>query len=65
MNDHFLEVYATYLAKYIDAYKQEGVEIDFIIPQNEPLHSANGNGFKLNLLNNMLLQKQTFFLTYI
>lgn len=48
MNDHYLEVYATYLAKYIDAYKQEGVEIDFIIPQNEPLHSANGNGFKLN-----------------
>lgn len=49
MNDHYLEVYATYLAKYIDAYKQEGIEIDFIIPQNEPLHSANGNGF-----NNML-----------
>lgn len=32
--------YASYFVKYLDAYKQEGIAIDAISVQNEPLHEA-------------------------
>lgn len=35
------EVYAKYLVKYIQAMKAEGIVIDAITPQNEPLHGGN------------------------
>jgi O-glycosyl hydrolase len=39
----FTDVYAKYLRKYLEAYRTEGIRIDdYILPQNEPLHSANG-----------------------
>ncbi len=34
-------VYAWYLAKYIKAMAAEGIRIDAITPQNEPLHGGN------------------------
>ncbi|MGC4034749.1 MAG: glycoside hydrolase family 30 beta sandwich domain-containing protein [Chitinophagaceae bacterium] len=37
----FYEVYANYLAKYILAMKSEGIRIDAITIQNEPLHPGN------------------------
>lgn len=33
-------VYANYFVKYLDAYKREGIAIDAISVQNEPLHEA-------------------------
>jgi glucosylceramidase len=33
--------YANYLVKYIQAMKAEGITIDAITPQNEPLHGGN------------------------
>jgi glucosylceramidase len=34
-------VYARYLVKYIVAMQQEGIRIDALTPQNEPLHPGN------------------------
>ncbi len=34
------EVYANYFVKYIQAYKNEGITIDAITPQNEPLYGT-------------------------
>jgi len=42
MKDDWLEPYSRYLAKYIKAYKDAGIDINYLIPQNEPLHGANG-----------------------
>lgn len=36
------DVYARYFAAYIDAYENEGIAIDAITPQNEPLHFTAG-----------------------
>lgn len=33
--------YATYFVKYIQAMKAEGITIDAVCPQNEPLHGGN------------------------
>lgn len=38
----YASTYAKYLRMYVEAYKNEGINIDFILPQNEPLHTANG-----------------------
>lgn len=35
------QVYADYFVKYIEAMKAEGITIDAITPQNEPLHGGN------------------------
>ena len=37
----YCPVYAQYFVKYIQAMKQNGITIDAITPQNEPLHSGN------------------------
>jgi len=37
----FYSVYANYFVKYIQAMKAEGITIDAITPQNEPLHGGN------------------------
>lgn len=34
-------VYANYFLRYIDVMKEEGITIDAITPQNEPLHPGN------------------------
>jgi len=41
LKPEYYQVYAQYLAKYIKAMKQEGITIDAITPQNEPLHDGN------------------------
>lgn len=35
------EVYAAYFVKYIQQMKEQGIKIDAITPQNEPLHPGN------------------------
>nr|WP_228519117.1 glycoside hydrolase family 30 beta sandwich domain-containing protein [Flavobacterium sp. LC2016-12] len=37
----YYQVYAEYFVKYIQAMKAEGIVIDAITPQNEPLHPGN------------------------
>lgn len=37
----YYDVYAKYLVKYIQAMEAEGITIDAITPQNEPLHPGN------------------------
>lgn len=41
LKPEYYEVYAQYFVKYIQAMQQNGIKIDAITPQNEPLHSGN------------------------
>ncbi|GGE50868.1 glucosylceramidase [Pedobacter psychrotolerans] len=41
LKPEYYQTYAKYLAKYIQAMKAEGIVIDAITPQNEPLHPGN------------------------
>lgn len=41
LKPEFYSVYAQYFVKYIKAMKSEGITIDAITPQNEPLHPGN------------------------
>src|SRR5690554_1548727 len=41
LKPEYYEVYANYLVKYIQAMKSEGIPIDALTPQNEPLHPGN------------------------
>jgi glucosylceramidase len=36
MEDTYLKAYALYFAKYIEAYRAEGIGISMVMPQNEP-----------------------------
>lgn len=41
LQPQYYGVYAQYFVKYIQEMKAEGIEIDAITPQNEPLHPGN------------------------
>lgn len=41
LKPEYYSVYAKYLVKYIQQMKTEGIAIDAITPQNEPLHAGN------------------------
>lgn len=41
LKPEYYDVYAHYFVKYIQAMKAEGITIDAITPQNEPLHPGN------------------------
>jgi len=41
LQPQYYAVYAQYLVKYVQEMKAEGIEIDAITPQNEPLHPGN------------------------
>ncbi|PVD50115.1 glucosylceramidase [Terrimonas sp.] len=41
LQPQYYAVYALYFVKYIQAMKAEGITIDAITPQNEPLHPGN------------------------
>jgi glucosylceramidase len=41
LKPEYYGVYANYFVKYIQAMKNEGITIDAITPQNEPLHPGN------------------------
>ena len=36
LEPEYLDAYARYFGKYVDAYKEEGVDIFMVMPQNEP-----------------------------
>lgn len=52
----YYSVYAQYFVKYIQAMKQNGITIDAITPQNEPLHPGNNPSLY------MLANEQTEFI---
>jgi glucosylceramidase len=56
LKPEFYDAYARYFVKYIQAMKAEGITIDAITPQNEPLHPGNVP----SLL--MLAEEQTEFI---
>jgi len=41
LKPEYYQTYANYLVKYVQAMKAEGISIDAITPQNEPLHPGN------------------------
>ena len=41
LKPEYYNSYATYFVKYIQAMKAEGITIDAVTPQNEPLHPGN------------------------
>ena len=41
LQPQYYSVYAQYFVKYIQAMKAEGITVDAITPQNEPLHGGN------------------------
>jgi len=41
LKPEYYAVYANYLVKYIQSMKAEGIRIDALTPQNEPLHPGN------------------------
>ncbi|NIF06055.1 glucosylceramidase [Chryseobacterium sp. Tr-659] len=41
LKPEFYETYADYFVKYIQGMKKEGIVIDAVTPQNEPLHPGN------------------------
>lgn len=41
LQPQYYSVYAKYFVKYIEKMKEEGITIDAITPQNEPLHPGN------------------------
>ena len=41
LNPDYYQDYATYFVKWLDAFKQAGVEVDAITVQNEPLNRGN------------------------
>jgi len=43
----YYSVYANYFVKYIQAYEAEGITIDAISVQNEPLHDGNNPSMKM------------------
>lgn len=50
LKPEYYSVYANYLVKYIKAYKAEGITIDAITIQNEPLHDGNNPSMYMEAL---------------
>ena len=40
-DERYFDAYARYFGKYVDAYKEEGVDISMVMPQNEPNSDQN------------------------
>ncbi len=47
LKPEYYPVYAQYFVKYIKAMQVEGITIDAITPQNEPLHDGNNPSLKM------------------
>lgn len=50
LKKEYYEVYAQYFVKYIQQMKAEGITIDAITPQNEPLHDGNNPSMHMTAL---------------
>ena len=54
----YYEVYAQYFVKYIQKMKAEGITINAITPQNEPLHPGNNPSMLMSALQQAVLIKE-------
>ena len=43
-NNKNMEAYALYFQKFVEAYGEQGIEIDMVVPQNEPFEAADATG---------------------
>lgn len=50
LKPEYYQTYAKYLVKYIQVMKAEGITIDAITPQNEPLHPGNNPSMYMEAL---------------
>lgn len=50
LKPQYYSVYAQYFVKYIQKMKEEGIAIDAITPQNEPLHPGNNPSMLMTAL---------------
>ncbi|MGN6164172.1 MAG: glycoside hydrolase family 30 protein [Flavisolibacter sp.] len=50
LQPQYYSVYAQYFVKYIQAMKAQGITIDAITPQNEPLHGGNNPSMVMQAL---------------
>ncbi|TDH26957.1 glucosylceramidase [Segetibacter sp. 3557_3] len=48
LKPEYYGVYANYFVKYLQAMKAEGIPIDAITPQNEPLHPGNNPSLEMS-----------------
>ncbi|WP_290477361.1 MULTISPECIES: glycoside hydrolase family 30 beta sandwich domain-containing protein [unclassified Leeuwenhoekiella] len=50
LKPEYYEVYANYWVKYLNAMQAEGITIDALTPQNEPLHGGNNPSMEMSAL---------------
>lgn len=50
LQPQYYDVYAKYFVKYIQQMKAEGIVIDAVTPQNEPLHGGNNPSMEMSAL---------------
>lgn len=50
LQTQYYDVYAKYFVKYIQQMKAEGIVIDAVTPQNEPLHGGNNPSMEMSAL---------------
>ncbi|MBE8725434.1 glycoside hydrolase family 30 protein [Flavobacterium hungaricum] len=50
LNTQYYDAYAKYFVKYIQQMKAEGITIDAVTPQNEPLHDKNNPSMYMSAL---------------
>lgn len=50
LQTQYYDVYAKYFVKYIQQMKNEGITIDAVTPQNEPLHGGNNPSMVMSAL---------------
>ena len=48
LKEEYYQVYAAYWVKYLNAMKAEGITIDALTPQNEPLHGGNNPSMEMS-----------------
>ncbi len=61
LKEEFYPAYALYLVKYIEAMKKEGVAIDAITIQNEPLNSKNTPSMQWQLSQQMIFLRDHLY----
>ena len=61
----FYDAYALYFVKYIQSMKDEGIKIDAITIQNEPLHDGNNPSMYMSSTEQALFVKQSLGPTFL
>ncbi|GLB54159.1 glucosylceramidase [Neptunitalea chrysea] len=65
LQTQYYQVYANYFKEYIEAYASNGITIDAITPQNEPLHESNYPTMKMEAVDQANFIKTALGPTFI